>query len=87
MKVVGHDCVGADIYGEDGRERFNPVQDPLFTVVKVLSGGPIKTKEEGAANAARSAMVVRSGLGIHQPITRLSHGFFLERQSYNFSYR
>ncbi|ANB01457.1 hypothetical protein ECTOBSL9_0570 [Ectothiorhodospira sp. BSL-9] len=60
--MIGHDCVGGDVHGEQGGQQPDTVLDPLPAVFKALAGGMILATQEGTPHTARDDVVVR-GVG------------------------
>ena len=62
MVVVAHYRISGDVDGEDVSEFEQALLDPATTVLEAATAVAVLTAEEGAAHAARYAVVVRGGV-------------------------
>ena len=60
--MVAHHCISGDVDGEDVSEFEQALLDSATAVLKVAAAVAVLTAEEGAAHAARYAVVVRGGV-------------------------
>ena len=62
MVVIIHNGIGADVYGVYVGEKAQAGDDPLFTMIKILTGLVIVAAEISAAYAAHVTVVKRGSV-------------------------
>ena len=60
--MVAHNCISGDVDGEDIGEFEQALLDPATAMLEAVAAVAVLTAEEGAAHAARYAVVVRGGI-------------------------
>jgi hypothetical protein len=79
MKVIAHDRVAVDRYGENLSKQREPVFDPMLAMVEAAMVVAVHSKQPRSAHASGDAMVGSGVIWAYVVAARLGHGASLSR--------